>query len=316
MSRTRENLLRSLSDRTGLRMDLQDETLFGCFRGYETIVSFSQNNQLLLTVCVSSDRGAPDAHAIKQFAKQTRSLGGCSVSRYAVTFFLRGALNRNKLCEQLADALEAITAYLREGSYQNCCQACGAAAQTDACCMSGEPALLCGSCFSSAERSALEQKETEMQREESVLRGTVGALLGSFLGALVVLLLGQLGYVAALSGVVAAVCTFKGYEKLGGRLTKKGVVISLVCMAVMIFLGYQADWALLIARTLEIGFFDSFGLISFLLEEVPELKGEYASGLFQVYAFAAIGAIPAIRARLRSRKQRHTAFRMGEHAEL
>ena len=58
--------------------------------------------------------------------------------------------------------------------------------------------------------------------------GVVGALIGSLLGAASIILLSQLGYVAAISGVIMAVCALKGYELLGGKLTKKGVIISAV----------------------------------------------------------------------------------------
>ena len=59
------------------------------------------------------------------------------------------------------------------------------------------------------------------QKKENIVGGIVGALLGSLLGMLSVLILSQLGYVAALSGVIMAVCVLEGYEMLGGKLTKR-----------------------------------------------------------------------------------------------
>ena len=59
----------------------------------------------------------------------------------------------------------------------------------------------------------------------------------------------QLGYVAAISGAIMAVCALKGYELLGGKLTKKGVIISVVIMIVMTYVGDRVDWAITVSYT-------------------------------------------------------------------
>ena len=58
--------------------------------------------------------------------------------------------------------------------------------------------------------------------------GIVGALIGSLIGAVVIVIVGQLGYVAAVSGLVMAICTLKGYEMLGKKLGTPGIIISCV----------------------------------------------------------------------------------------
>ena len=62
----------------------------------------------------------------------------------------------------------------------------------------------------------------EQKKRENVPAGIVGAFLGSLIGVACAVLIGQLGYVASVSGLVMAVCALKGYELLGGSLTKKG----------------------------------------------------------------------------------------------
>lgn len=46
-------------------------------------------------------------------------------------------------------------------------------------------------------------------KPENIVGGIVGALLGSLLGVLCIVVLGQAGYVAALSGVIMAVGVLK-----------------------------------------------------------------------------------------------------------
>ena len=69
-------------------------------------------------------------------------------------------------------------------------------------------------------------EEQQKKRQENVVAGLVGAFLGALLGVVCTVVIGQLGYVASLSGLIMAVGALKGYELLGGRLSKKGAVIS------------------------------------------------------------------------------------------
>ena len=99
------------------------------------------------------------------------------------------------------------------------------------------------------------------------MSGTVGALLGSLLGVVCIIILRQLGYVAAISGVLMAVCPLKGYELLGGKLSNKGIGIACVIMLVMTFVGDRLDWAIVVSRSLGTDFFTSFRAISYLMAE-------------------------------------------------
>ena len=80
--------------------------------------------------------------------------------------------------------------------------------------MAGVPSLLCDSCYQQLGHNQEQIQQESAGKPENVLAGVVGALLGCLLGVGCIVLLGQLGYVAALSGIVLAVCTLKGYELL------------------------------------------------------------------------------------------------------
>ena len=68
----------------------------------------------------------------------------------------------------------------------------------------------------------MEQKK----KRENIAAGIVGAFLGTLLGVVCIVIIDQMGYVASVSGFVMAICALKGYELLGGTLSKKGAVIS------------------------------------------------------------------------------------------
>ena len=120
------------------------------------------------------------------------------------------------------------------------------------------------------------------------------------------MMMSQLGYVAAFSGVVMAVCTLKGYEIGSGKLSKRGIVISVILMLVMTYVGDRLDWAIMIARELEVDIATGYRYFPLLLSEDIIDFGSYAANLILVYAFLLLGAIPTIRNANKDKKVQRT----------
>lgn len=76
---------------------------------------------------------------------------------------------------------------------------------------------------------------------ENIIGGLVGALLGSVLGVIVMVIFGQLGRFSAISGLILAVCSIKGYEMLGGTVSKKGIALSMLIVLGMTYVGNYLD---------------------------------------------------------------------------
>ena len=91
------------------------------------------------------------------------------------------------------------------------------------------------------------------ERRENVAAGIVGAFLGALLGVVCTIFIGQMGYIASISGLVMAVGALKGYELLGGALSKKGAVISSVLILGMTYLAHQLSTAFSINSELGLG---------------------------------------------------------------
>ncbi len=141
------------------------------------------------------------------------------------------------------------------------------------------------------------------EKPENVVTGVVGALLGAAIGGGSVILLSQLGYVAALSGLLLAVCTLKGYELLGGRLSKKGIVICLVLMLVTPYIADRLDWAIVLMKELpDITLGEAFAAIPGLIEEDIIEKSSYTTNLLMIYGFAILGAFSTVRGLFRKKK--------------
>ena len=188
------------------------------------------------------------------------------------------------------------------GGFTNGCELCGEAKETGAAYVAGNSICLCDECYDKVSENAAAYTANEKNKKENLVGGVVGALVGSLLGVASIILLSQMGYVAALSGVIMAVCALKGYELLGGKLTKKGIIISVVIMIIMTYVGDRLDWGIMIARELEVDVFYGYRLVPLLLSEEIIDATSYVGNLVLVYAFLLLGAIPTIRNAMRRDK--------------
>lgn len=134
----------------------------------------------------------------------------------------------------------------------------------------------------------------ETAKRENVLTGLVGAFLGSLVGVALIVLLGQMGYVASLSGLVMALCAMKGYSWLGGAMSKKGAVIVSLLTLVMTYFGNRLDFAVSVALAAEVDVFTAFRSIDRLLEGGYINAAAYWGGLAMLYLFTLLGAVPTL----------------------
>lgn len=169
-------------------------------------------------------------------------------------------------------------------------------------------AQVCGNCGQSVNpEPAAVQTETPapVQKKENIFTGIVGALIGAALGAGAIILLSQLGYVASISGFILAVCTLKGYELLGGRLSTKGIIISILLMLVTPYLADRLDWAIVIMNA----YADEGVTLGQAFAAVPEFikieaidDSKYITNLLMVYGFTALGAFSTIGSLFKKKK--------------
>jgi len=78
----------------------------------------------------------------------------------------------------------------------------------------------------------------EEKPRENALLGILGAFIFSLAGGIVYFLLYQVGYLAALSGIVAVVCAMYGYKIFAKGESKKGVVIAVIMSFITIILAW------------------------------------------------------------------------------
>lgn len=312
MNKNQMAKLAAAAGANGLMYDPNAEGVFGNVQGYTVTIMPNANNRIyyMLSLSVSRMGMAPNPADFKPLEKMNKFLSGCTVQRFRVNFLVKLSGNKDKMAEALRSALDTLITFLRTNQYTNCCEHCGRPEGVDAYTVSGNACLLCEPCFGQVSEAAAQQNQTKMQKQEQILPGIVGALIGSLIGAVVIVIVGQLGYVAAVSGLVMAICTLKGYEMLGKKLGTPGIIISCVLMLLMIFLAYQADWSITAAQFYETDFFTAFRAMMDLIAEGYVDSGNYFGGLAQVYLFAVVGAVPTIIAMAKGAKHMVTTAKM------
>lgn len=170
------------------------------------------------------------------------------------------------------------------------CEHCGAAL--------AEGAAACPTCGTPVQAPAAVHRVTE-----HVGLGILGALIGALIGGASIILLSRLGYVAAISGFLIAFGTLKGYELLGKRLSKTGVIISIALMVLTPFLAYNIDLIFQLHtewQSFGLTLGDTLDLLLELLRDDAELLRSYLSDLGMIYLFMVLGAFGIIRNALRS----------------
>ena len=295
---------------SGLRYDEANNLFHGVRDGFDFIVYAADENHpfslVLHTAAKSADGSVLDKKVVRAFEKSSRSIGYLGQKNMDIRVTVQATAKNLK--EALNECITATTAFLRANSYSPCCDLCGQPVETVALKMGGEYYHMCPDCEMKMRSDAAMKAQQTARKKENIIGGIVGALLGSLLGALSVLILSQLGYVAALSGVIMAVCVLKGYEMLGGKLTKKAVVISVIIMILMTYFADRVDWAIILFREgggAEAGYniFECYRLIpTAIYREVIDV-GSYIANLFLLYLFVALGAVPTIRGKLKEKKE-------------
>ena len=147
MTQKEKTFLDQTAQRLHLTVDGESSILFGSVGGYQTMLWRNDQGLAVMTLSLHKLGQEPDQSAIRQFVKGTRLVTGVSVRRSRVELTLNVRFGNPNQVEKLAEAVAAVVEFLHASGYDNCCQNCGSAVETDPCIMTGVPSLLCDSCY-------------------------------------------------------------------------------------------------------------------------------------------------------------------------
>lgn len=303
-------------------MHLDGNVIYGERSGFEFLIYATDTRYpYLLTVSLS----AKPQNGIflskeekKQFAKEFKPVTSLNQEGNLITMVLGNTSKQDKLKENLEMGLSGLLSLLQTRGYVPCCQFCGEQVQTTGYTAGNTYMHLCQGCITKMRQDATLAAQEKAQKKENLIGGIVGAFFGSLVGILCIIIFSQMGRIAAISGVVMAVCTIKGYEILGGKLTRKGIVACILMMLVMTYMGDRLDWAIMIMREVGtdwgIDFATAFQLVPQLLAEDVLDSGSYWGNLVILYLFTIGGAIPTITSIMKELKNAGVIRQIGTSA--
>ena len=153
-----------------------------------------------------------------------------------------------------------------------------------------------------------EEQATAPVVVENYALGTALALGGVIVGAILIVIVGQLGYISLLGGVVMGFLTLTAYQKGAGKLSKIGIVICFVLMLIGVYFANKFDFALTVTQAFHeegytnVRMMDSFQVLPELMERgLVDKMNYYAMFAFQCVA-ALGGALSPLTALLRQNK--------------
>ena len=139
-------------------------------------------------------------------------------------------------------------------------------------------------------------------KTENVVMGIVGAVIGSLAGVLSIYIFASLGIIAAVSGLIMGAATLFMYEKLAGSISKKGVIICIVVMLIMVVLGENIALSAIAAKNTTMFSFSYIFSHLYSIMKLGGLMGDYIQDLVLLYVFTALGAFGIIKTKLKSLK--------------
>lgn len=161
------------------------------------------------------------------------------------------------------------------------------------------------SCLAQLNQEIAQENQAIDYTPNNYLRGTIGAILGSLVGAVAFFVVFLLGYISAITSVIAIFLGTLLYKKFRGKPNKMMIVIvsltAIITMCLTLFGVYVLSAQMLaIEAQLEITGLSAFNA----LMQVPEFKKEFTTNLIMTVIFSLVGALIQFKPLLNSVKRR------------
>ncbi len=278
-----------------LNYDKANEYAFGNISGYNVMISYNKTNGVY-NISTNVIGGDFSDYAISSVRASAPAISNISVNKsHIVASVMRGSDESISL-SNVVNSAKTLTGYFATNGMQNSCGICNNPnAALNPYKINDNGYAVCPNC----EAQTIAPAAT-VQKDENIWKGLLGAFLGSLVGvAAIVIVYTALDMVAAYTGIAMALASLKGYQMLGGKLTKKGVILSLIIMIAMTFVADQINWAIGIADVFQVNIIDAFFAVPSFISQYGVFD-EYLSQLLQLLLYTGIGVVIQVVSTLKS----------------
>lgn len=285
--------------------------LAGLYKGYYITMN-PVNNQYVISINVSSSNDEANNNLKTYLLRQKetiKQLANIIVYPHSAELVIQSPGLLKNLPDTINAIIDPIINYLISGQYVSGCAECGTSADQISCYeINDAPHYICHGCSQNIEESLCAQQQDILSRKSNFPAGLVGAFLGSLIGCILWVLIYKLGYIAGIAGAVTGICAMKGYELLGKRLDKKGVIGSVIVMIIMIYFANKFAWswdAYSVFKEYGATFSECFRSIGDIIAE-SDLTGSYITDLLIGYALTALASFGTIKNALKASTGNYT----------
>lgn len=222
----------------------------GAYRGYPIIIDQRRDNgRIMYNVRISATAISPEASAalisfLEGHKNSVRHKFSFACHEHFTDLIIPIPNLGKHIPAALNDAVIPTVQYLSMQRFTCGCHNCGdTTAALDYYQINDTHQMLCENCSHEVAAILEDNKSAVRSQKSSLIPGLVGAFLGSLIGTLLWIVIYKLGYIAGIAGAVTIICAFKGYEKFGGALDVKGVLVSVIMSVIMIYFANNIAWA-------------------------------------------------------------------------
>ncbi|MBS4461244.1 MULTISPECIES: DUF1097 domain-containing protein [unclassified Facklamia] len=302
-----KNIRTEVANTLGLKYNQESTIIYGQQNGFTVALKMGEgkkNGLSTLIVSIQKD-GQPITKALSEELKNlTKEISAVTCDTYKTNITIKQGMTKNKTKENVLIVFPLVMQFLQKHQFVNCSEIDVNQTETSVYIVQNVIQLLNQEEFNQIYSDIDRQKQERESKKESRLLGIIGAFLGSLIGAAVIIIIGQLGYVSVIGGLVIGFATVKGYELLAKRFSWFGVFVSFLMALIMVYIAYKIDWAISIARQVEANFFDVYQNIPVLLDNEYIDATFYATELAKLFMYSLVGIITSIYYTFREYKQK------------
>ena len=259
--------LYSIATDLGLQFDSEARVMYGEREGFLLVIEGTETKNVF-NISFSAKQGSEgdlieDGEILwNELKDQSKAIHAISFNDYLTTIVVKGGMTKGKAVETLWTAIQDIVDFFPNHQFVQVNAATGEQEPIGLYQIGDAIFLIDDTTFRAYQAEVQDTVEAYEAREENFLLGIIGAVIGAIIGGAVALLVARLGYVSVLAGAALGFCTIKGYEILGKKLSKKGVVVSAILMVLTVFLVNQLDYVLALMSELDLPFGMSWTIVN------------------------------------------------------
>lgn len=303
--------LYSIATDLGLQFDSEARVMYGEREGFLLVIEGTETKNVF-NISFSAKQGSEgdlieDGEILwNELKEQSKAINAISFDGYLTSIVVKGGMTKGKAVETLWTAIQDIVDFLLNHQFVQVNAETGEEGPIGLYQIGDAIFFIDDATFQDYRAEVQDTVQAYEERKENFLLGIVGAVIGVIIGGAVALLVARLGYVSVLAGIALGFCTIKGYEILGKKLTKKGVVVSAILMVLTVFLVNQLDYTLFLMDEYSLPFDVSWSLFN---EET--FKGNFPENYFlelgKLAVFTLGGAWISVQSALEGKKNRAIA---------